>query len=111
VLPQQQQAAASPQLVPLLTGLLCTAGLSWSSWLAVVQLAAALTAAAAAAAAAGSSTVGGAAVQQQQYVASLVPLAGGLAHVLQHSTVSQVSFTHTHTSTVGDIACWFKCRV
>jgi hypothetical protein len=59
------------------------AGLSWTNWLAVVTLAhGVITAVSAAPSAPGS---GGSVLAR-----ACVPLAGGLVHVLQHSTVSQV---------------------
>jgi hypothetical protein len=81
VLPADKQPIAAPQLVTPLVGLLTAAGLNWSTWLSLVTLAAALTAAAAG---------GGGSNGSNGYVVALVPLAGGLVHVLQHSTISQV---------------------
>jgi hypothetical protein len=81
LLPPPQQASAAPAVVGVARGLMAASGFSWSAWLAVVQLASSLIASAAPAARA-SGTSGLPVV--------LVPLAGGLVHVLQHSTVSQV---------------------
>jgi hypothetical protein len=76
-LPPAQQAAAAPAVVGPLSGLLAAPGFSWSTWLSTVNLAAGLIAAAAAPGGAGLSV-------------AMVPLAGGLVHVLTHSTVSQL---------------------
>ncbi|WIA23756.1 hypothetical protein OEZ85_000433 [Tetradesmus obliquus] len=82
--PDAARAAAAPLLVKLLAGLMAAAGLSWTNWLAVVMLAQAVVEAAAparsSAAAAGGSVP----------AAACVPLAGGLVHVIQHSTISQL---------------------
>lgn len=58
-------------------------GIPWSNWLAVVEVAQAVIASA-------SSPTASSGVRSGVSGAACVPLAGGLAHVIQHSTVSQV---------------------
>lgn len=82
--PDAARAAAAPLLVKLMSGLMAAAGLSWTNWLAVVTLAQAVVEAAAPAGA--STAAGGGSVP----AAACVPLAGGLVHVIQHSTISQL---------------------
>jgi hypothetical protein len=74
-------------MVKLLSGLMAAAGLSWTNWLAVVTVAQAVIDAVPEATPtmpsmpSSNGSVRGAAC---------VPLAGGLVHVIQHSTISQV---------------------
>lgn len=80
VLSADLQSDAATTLVPALCGLMTAPGIPWASWLGVVTLAAALIEAAG---------------QRQQdtdgaLLLDCLPLASGLVHVLDHSTVSQV---------------------
>ncbi|KAF6252864.1 armadillo-type protein [Scenedesmus sp. NREL 46B-D3] len=89
--PPVSRANDATALVQLLSGLMAAAGISWTNWLAVVTLAQAIVQAAAAGASPTPGSGGGVAQ------AVFVPLAGGLVHVIHHSTVSQVGTTGAHS--------------
>lgn len=85
LLPAASQAAAAPQLVSLLTQLMTAAGLPWTAWLAVVNLASTVI---------DSVKVNSSSSSSNHLApAAVVPLIGGLVHVLQHTMISQVSAT------------------
>lgn len=76
LLPSELQQDAVAGTVPLLTGLMTAPGLTWTRWLAVVSLVLTVL-----------ETTGNGSL-----AADCIPLAAGLVHVLQHSTVSQVGW-------------------
>eukprot|EP00878_Enallax_costatus_P009355 GHUV01009777.1.p1 GENE.GHUV01009777.1~~GHUV01009777.1.p1 ORF type:complete len:703 (+),score=264.85 GHUV01009777.1:111-2219(+) len=74
LLPVELHGDAVSAAVPVLTGLMAAPGLPWASWLAVVTLASTVL-----------DTAG-----NGPLVVACIPLAAGLVHVLQHSTISQL---------------------
>jgi hypothetical protein len=97
--PAASRSADAPQLVQLLSGLMSAAGISWVNWLAVVTVAQTMVEAAA-------TTAASAANDGDVPPAVLVPLAGGLVHVIQHSTVSQVCMCWTGRTAYLFVYAW-----
>jgi hypothetical protein len=97
--PAASRSADAPRLVQLLSGLMSAAGISWANWLAVVTVAQTMVEAAATTAASAANDGG---VPPTVYV----PLAGGLVHVIQHSTVSQVCMCLTVRTAYLCVCAW-----